>query len=307
MTSGADRTVDYRFRRMLDRGEWIVSVELDPPPGLSAEGRLAVAAALREAGVDCIDVGDSPLASVRMSPLSFAVAAQERVGVEAIIHFTSRDRNLMALQSDLLGAHMLGLRSVIALSGDPPSLGRYANAKAVWDVKAEGLIELIAGLNVGVDSAGTPLDGKAEFTIATAANPNNPDLEAELVRMRSKAERGAHLFMTQPCYDAGVVERFLEKAQPIGRPVILGVMPLVSGRNARYMATEVPGITVPEVIVEQMEAAGEGAGELGLEIAQRFIERARSWCAGIYLIPLLGKMDGVVRLVGELRGGGGRA
>ena len=241
MTSGADRTVDYRFRRMLDRGEWIVSVELDPPPGLSAEGRLAVAAALREAGVDCIDVGDSPLASVRMSPLSFAVAAQERVGVEAIIHFTSRDRNLMALQSDLLGAHMLGLRSVIALSGDPPSLGRYANAKAVWDVKAEGLIELIAGLNVGVDSAGTPLDGKAEFTIATAANPNNPDLEAELVRMRSKAERGAHLFMTQPCYDAGVVERFLEKAQPIGRPVILGVMPLVSGRNARYMATEVPG------------------------------------------------------------------
>ena len=307
MTSRANRAVDYRFRRMLDQEEWIVSVEVDPPHGLSAEAGIAAAAALRDAGVDCIDVGDSPMASVRMSPLSFAVAAQERVGVEAIMHFTSRDRNLMALQSDLLGAHMLGLRSVIALSGDPPSLGRYASAKAVWDVKAEGLIELIAGLNAGVDSAGNPLGGKTEFTIATAANPNTPDLAAELERMRGKAERGAHLFMTQPCFEAEVVERFLEKAQKIGRPVLLGVMPLVSGRNARYMATQVPGITVPGVIIEKMEAAGEGAGELGLEIARRFIETVRSWCAGIYLIPLLGKMDGVVRLVGELRGGVGRA
>ena len=295
-------SVEYRFRRMLDAGDWIVSVEVDPPAGVSARRGLEAAAALRAAGVDCIDVGDSPMASVRMSALAFAASAQQQSGVEAIIHYAARDRNLMALQSDLLGAHMQGIRSVIALSGDPPSLGRYANATAVWDVKAEGLIELITTLNGGVDSAGNDLHGRTEFTIAAAANPTNPDPAAELARMHEKAARGAHVFMTQPAFEPEVVHRFLDTAAAVGRPIILGVLPLVSGRNARYMATNVPGISVPAAIVERMEAAGEGAAEVGVEIARGFIDAVRAECAGVYLIPSLGRFGGAIQLVRELRG-----
>ncbi len=302
MTADAAPPLDYRFRRRLDAGEWIVSVEVDPPHGLSAERGLEVVAALREAGVDCIDAGDSPMASVRMSPLAFAVAVQERTGVEAIIHFTSRDRNLMALQSDLLGAHMLGIRTVIALTGDPPSLGRYSNASAVWDVKSEGLIELIARLNAGEDSAGNALGAKADFTIVAAANPNSEDLDGEIGRMQAKADGGAEVFFTQPCFDVAVTERFLDRAQAVGRPLVLGVMPLVSERNARFMATEVPGITVPDELVERMAAAGEKAQEVGLDWARDYLQAVRPMCAGVYLIPVLGKFAGVTQLVRELRG-----
>ena len=295
------RQVNYRFRRMLEAGEWILSVELDPPHGLSAETGVAAAAALREAGVDCIDVGDSPMATVRMSPLAFASEVQRRTGVEAIIHFAARDRNLMALQADLLGGHMQGIRTVIALSGDPPGLGGYANATGVWDVKAEGLIELIATLNSGVDSAGNALGAEAEFTIAAAANPGATDLGAELKRLGEKARRGADVFFTQPSYEPDVVERFLERMEVVGRPVVLGVMPLVSGRNARYMAENVPGIDVPVRVVEAMEGAGDGAAELGLEMAYDLVQAVRGWSAGVYVIPMLGKVDGVVELVRQIR------
>lgn len=292
----------HRFRSRLDRGEWIVSVEVDPPHGLSAEEGIAVTAALRDAGVDCIDVGDSPMASVRMSPLSFAAVVQQRTGVEAIIHFAARDRNLMALQSDLLGAHMLGIRTVIALSGDPPSLGRYANASAVWDVKAEGLITLIARLNAGQDSADNSLGGQADFTIATAANPNADDWDTEFARLQVKVANGAHVLFTQPCFDVAVTERFLERAAGLERPVILGVLPLISERNARYMATQVPGITVPDTIVARMTGAGDGAREEGLNIAREYLAAVRPLCAGVYLIPVLNQFQGVTQLVRELRG-----
>lgn len=302
MTTSDSTAVDYRLRRKLDAGEWILSVELDPPHGLSAEDGVAAAAALRDAGADCIDVGDNPMASVRMSPLAFAAEAQRRTGLEAIIHFAARDRNLMALQADLMGGHMQGIRSVIALSGDPPGLGGYANATGVWDVRAEGLIELIATLNSGVDSAGNGLGAKAAFTIAAAANPGAPDLDAELARLKEKASRGADVFFTQPSYEPAIVERFLERAQTVGRPVVLGVMPLVSGRNARYMAENVPGIDVPARVVEAMEGAGDGAAELGLEMAYDFVQTVRSWSAGVYLIPMLGRIEGVVELVRTIRG-----
>ena len=302
MSPDPDAGLTHRFRSRLDRGEWIVSVEVDPPHGLSAEEGIVVTAALRDAGVDCIDVGDSPMASVRMSPLSFAAVVQQRTGVEAIIHFAARDRNLMALQSDLLGAHMLGIRTVIALSGDPPSLGRYANASAVWDVKAEGLITLIARLNAGQDSADNSLGAQADFTIATAANPNADDWDTEFARLQVKIANGAHVLFTQPCFDVAVTERFLERAAGLQRPVILGVLPLVSERNARYMATQVPGITVPDTVVARMTGAGDGAREEGLNIAREYLAAVRPLCAGIYLIPVLNQFQGVTQLVRELRG-----
>lgn len=296
MSLRATEEVAYRFRSMLERGEWVVSVELDPPHGLSAERALEVAAELRAAGADCIDVGDSPMASVRMSAVAFAAAVQQRTGLEAIIHLGARDRNLLALQSDLMGAHMLGIRSVIALTGDPLSLGRYEGATAVWDVKAEGLIELIATINSGVDTAGNSLRSEGDFTIAAAANPNNPDLDAEMKRLAAKAEAGAQVFFTQPTFDAATVERFAERAAAIGKPVMLGVLLLSSARNASIMAG-VPGIELPEGTVERMEAAGEDAAAVGLEMTQAFVERIRPLCAGIYVIAAQGRVRGVTELV----------
>ncbi|PZC49531.1 MAG: homocysteine S-methyltransferase [Chloroflexi bacterium] len=292
---------DYRLRSKLERGEWLLSVELDPPHGLSAQAGLKAATALRDAGADCIDVGDSPMASVRMSAVAFAARVQQQTGLEAVLHFASRDRNLMSLQSDLMGAHMLGLRSVIALSGDPPSLGKYEGASAVWDVKAEGLIELIAMLNAGHDSAGNQIGGQAEFTIAAAANPNNPDLDAEIARLQQKADAGTHVFFTQPTFDIAAVERFAERAASVGRPVVLGVMVLAHARNARFMAQNVPGIAVSDAIIERLDAAGDGAAEVAVDLAQEFVEQVRPLSAGVYLIPTLGRLGGAIEVVRRLR------
>ncbi len=296
-----DRPLDYRFRSRLDRGEWIVCTELDPPHGLSADAGLRDATALRDAGADCVDVGDSPMASVRMSPVAFAAAVQQRTGLEAIIHFAARDRNLMALQSDLMGAHMLGLRSLIALSGDPPSLGKYAGASAVWDVKAEGLIDLVGTLNRGLDSAGNSLGAEAAFTIAAAANPNNPDPDAELARLRDKAARGAHVFFTQPTFDRDAVLAFSERAAAVGPPLIVGVMVLASARNARFMAQNVPGVAVSQAILDRLDAAGDAAPAEAIDLAQEFVESVRPHCAGVYLIPTLSRRDSTIELVRRLR------
>ena len=307
MTTGTGPVTDYRLRSMLERGEWVLSAELDPPRGLSADGGLKAAAALRAAGADCVDVGDSPMASVRMSPIAFAATVQQRTGLEAILHFASRDRNLMALQSDLMGAHMLGLRSAIALSGDPPSLGKYTGASAVWDVKAEGLIELIATLNRGADSAGNEIGGATAFTIAAAANPNNPYLDAEIARLQQKADAGAHVFFAQPTFDRAVLERFAERAAVVHRPLVLGVMVLAHARNARFMAKNVPGVAVSDAIVARLEAAGDGAPEAAIDLALELIEYIRPFCAGVYLIPTLGRLRGAIEVVRRLRGPEARA
>ena len=296
-----NKAVDYRFRSMLDRGEWVVSVEVDPPKAMDLERGVRIVERLQEAGVDCIDAGDSPMASVRMNPVMFSAAIQQRTGVESIIHYTSRDRNLMALQADLMGASVVGIRSMIALSGDPPSLGQYADASAVWDVRADGLIEIVAGLNRGVDSAGNEVGASTDFTIITSANPNAEDLDAEMAKMQMRADRGAHAFFTQNCFNVEQTERFLERAEAVGRPVVLGVMPLASARNAQFMATQVPGVTVPDGILQRMEAAGDGAAEEGLAIAREYIEATRAGCAGVYLVPALGRFQGVTQLVSELK------
>jgi len=293
--------VAYRVRSMLDRGEWLVSVELDPPRGFSAAVGLRTARRLREAGADCVDVGDSPMASVRMSSVAFAVAVQQQTGLEAIVHLGARDRNLLALRADLMGAHMLGIRSVIALSGDPLKAGRYEGATEVWDVKAEGLIALIADLNADMAGEGNASPSAEAFTIAAAANPNNPDLDAEIERMRVKVDRGAEVFFTQPTFEPSTVEAFAERVAAVRKPIVLGVMLLSSARSARFMAG-VPGIALSDSIVERMESAGSEAASVGLEITQTFIDQVRPLCAGIYLIPSAGSMDNAVQLVQWMRG-----
>ena len=296
-------SVDYRFRSMLDRGEWLISVEVDPPPSMNLKRGVEIVQQLREAGVDCIDVGDSPMATVRMNPVMFSVSIQQHTGVESIVHFTSRDRNLMAIQSDLMGAHAMGIRALIALSGDPPSLGQYDNASAVWDVRAEGLIEIVAGLNAGSDSVGNEVGASTEFTIISSANPNADDLDAETAKMQARADSGADCFFTQNSFDIAQTERFLEKASTVGNPIVLGVLPLASQRNAEFMATNVPGVTMPDDILRRMTEAGDGASEVGLTIAREYIEATRAGCAGIYIVPALGRYKRVAQLVAELKSG----
>ncbi|HJN92310.1 MAG TPA: methylenetetrahydrofolate reductase, partial [Dehalococcoidia bacterium] len=214
------------------------------------------------------------------------------------------DRNLMALQSDLMGAHAMGIRTLIALSGDPPSLGQYGSASAVWDVRADGLIEIVAGLNAGLDSAGNEVGAATDFTIVASANPGAEDLDAEIAKMQARADKGAHVFFTQNCFDTAQSERFLEMATVVGRPVVLGVMPLASARNAQYMATQVPGVTVSAEILQRMESAGDSAAEEGLNIAREYVSAVRGRCAGVYLVPALGRYASVTQLVRELKAGG---
>jgi homocysteine S-methyltransferase len=284
------------LREKLKAGEFGVSVELDPPRGLNPRKALEGAAMLKAAGADSINIGDSPMARVRMSAIALAVLMEQRVGIETIIHFTSRDRNLMAIQSDLLGAHALGLRNVIALTGDPPSGGEYARATGVWDVDSIGFIRIIKMLNSGTDWAGNSIGKGTDFFVACAANPTADNVDLELDRVRRKIEAGADCLMTQQFYDAGSLESFLERLGPIDIPVLIGVMPLQSHKHTEFIHNELAGVFVPEDVRVRMRDAGENGVAEGLAQARELLEQCRPMCDGTYLVPSFGRYE----VVGEL-------
>jgi homocysteine S-methyltransferase len=289
------------LREKLAAGRFVVSVEIDPPRGLNPRRALQGAARLKEAGVDCINVGDSPMARVRMSPFAMALLIQQQVGIETIVHVTTRDRNLLALQSDLLGAHVLGLRNVLCLRGDPPSGSGYARAVGVWDVTPVGLLRVLRGLNEGLDWAGNPMAQPTSFFIGAAANPTAASLEAEIKLLRRKVEAGAEFIMTQAVYDIEALERFLAKAARFRVPILLGVLPLHSQRHAEFIHTELAGVVVPDGVRERMRLAGEQGLEEGKAIAREVIEAAREMVQGIYLIPSFNRFDVAAELAETLR------
>ncbi|HEX5165976.1 MAG TPA: bifunctional homocysteine S-methyltransferase/methylenetetrahydrofolate reductase, partial [Thermomicrobiales bacterium] len=226
--------------------DFVVSVELDPPRGLNPEKMLAGARLLKDSGVDAVNVADSPMARVRMSAQALCFLVQTEVGVETILHFTTRDRNLMGLQSDLLGAHALGVRNILALTGDPPSLGDYPNATAVYDIDSTGLAKVLNSMNAGTDALGSPIGMQASFTIAVAVDPTRDDLPQEADRLHRKIGGGAHLVMTQPVYEMATWRDFLaiyeDRHGPLMVPVMLGILPLQSHRHTEFLYNEVPGI-----------------------------------------------------------------
>ncbi|MBV9615057.1 MAG: bifunctional homocysteine S-methyltransferase/methylenetetrahydrofolate reductase, partial [Ktedonobacteraceae bacterium] len=226
-----------RLQEKLEMGTFVVSVELDPPKGLNPRKILEGAAVLKKAGVDFINIADSPMARVRMSCLALARLIQDHLGVETIIHFTPRDRNLMALQSELLGAHALGIRNILAVTGDPLRVGAYPNTTGVWDVDSIGLIQVIKRMNEGYDAAGSSIGAPASFHIGCALNLNMTDeeTEREIERYRSKIEAGAHFIMTQPIYELAPLERFLQRVGQSPIPLLLGCVPLHSSRHAEYL------------------------------------------------------------------------
>src|SRR6185437_4423996 len=220
--------------RTNDRSKFFISVELDPPKGAIPRKLLQAAMMVRDAGADTINVGDSPMAKVRMSSLATCLLIQQKVGIETIIHFTTRDRNLMGIQADLLGCQALAVRNVIALTGDPPSVGNYVHVTAVYDVDSVGLIKIISQLNQGLDIGGNTIGSPTSLTIACALNPTAENRALEIERLRNKLNAGAHVIMTQPLYQLSDLTDFLNDFGPVPVPILAGIMPLNSFKHAEY-------------------------------------------------------------------------
>lgn len=290
------------FREKVEAGKFVMTVEVDPPHGVHPRRALEGAALLQQAGIDAVNVGDSPTAKVRMSPLAMSFLLQRELGVDIVMHYTTRDRNAMAIHSDMIGAHVLGIRNILCLRGDPPSLGGYTDIVGVWDVSAVGLMRFLKLANDGVDFTGKSIGGRASFFIGASANLNADPLETELRLMRRKVEAGAHFFMTQNVFDEKVLERFLEKAARFQRPVLIGVLPLANSRHAEFLHNEVPGMFLPETVRERMRKAGdEGGPKEGQAIARDLIAVCREKAAGVYLVPSFGRYDIVAELVAGFR------
>jgi len=283
--------------------EKVVTVELDPPKGLDCARILAGARALKEAGADAINLAENPLARVRMGNIALANLIQREVGIEVIVHITCRDRNLLGLQSDLMGASLLGIRSILAVTGDPARLGEQAGASSVYDLNSFGLTKLLADLNAGVNALGSSIGGSSGFTIGCAFNPNTPRMEAQVARLEKKVANGAHFAQTQPVYDKERLLEMAERTLHLGIPILPGILPLVSERNCEFLHNEVPGIVVPEEIRKRMRGKEKEAGvREGLDIAREFITEVQGRVGGFYLIPPFGKYEIAVELVGFIKG-----
>ncbi len=296
-----------RLARLLADRRFVVSVEIDPPRSVRIDRTIEAARLLQEAGVDAVNVSDSAMARVRMGAFAVAFGIQHDLDLECLVHCTTRDRNLMALESELLGAHALGVRNVIALTGDPPRVGDYPTGTGVWDVDSIGLIEILTRLNDGEDQAGSPIGQRADFTIACALNPTAEDAPTEWDRLERKLEAGAHLVMTQPLYSVEQVEAMLAEARRrfgprgIPVPVLLGVLPLVSARHAEFLHNEVPGITIPDAARAAMHAAGERGSERGIEMADELLAAVEGELAGTYVMPSFGRYEQCAGLVRRIR------
>jgi methionine synthase I (cobalamin-dependent)/5,10-methylenetetrahydrofolate reductase len=283
--------------------KFVVSVELDPPKGADAGRIIDRAQYCKENEIDAINVADGPRASARMSAQSLCVLMQTKVGVDTILHYTCRDRNLLGIQSDLLGAYALGLRNILAITGDPPKLGDYPDATAVYDVDSIGLIRIMDHLNHGRDLAGNAIGPPLGIHIGCGADPSKPDLEKEVRRLEEKVKAGAEYVMTQPVYDPKTVETFLGMIRHLHVPVLIGILPLYSHKNAEFLHNEVPGMTIPEDIRERMRLAGsgEGAQAEGVRIAQEALLAVRDLVQGAYVMPPFNKVDLAVRVIEVLR------
>jgi homocysteine S-methyltransferase len=288
-----------RMGNALARGGFVVSVELIPPRGYQAEALIGQARSLKIRGIDLVNIPDGPLASARMSALSAAVIVQQQAGVEPILHYACRDRNLLGMQSDLLGAHSMGVRNVLLITGDPPKLGDYPDATAVFDVDSIGLTHLVARLNRGQDIGGQPIGQPTSFHIGVALNPAALDLDEELRRFTFKVDAGAEFAITQPIFDVDGFRTFLSRLRPLEFPVIAGLMPLASVRHAEFMANEVPGIHVPQPILDRMrraETAGRAADE-GLTIAREIAAEIRPLVRGVQISTAPKALDMALALV----------
>jgi homocysteine S-methyltransferase len=282
-----------RLASRIAAGRFVTSVEVNPPVGLDPSKQIAAAKMLKAGGVDVVNIADGARAQARMANVAMAVRVQREAEIETILHVCGRDRNLLATLAHLLGAHDLGVRNVVIITGDPPKMGDFPDATAVYDLDSIGILKLAARLNVGVDPGGKALGGATSFVLATGAEPAALNYEREIGRLREKKAAGAELVMTQPVYDPKVLERFLDDTRALGLPVLVGILPLASYRNAEFLHNEVPGMQVPEAVRERMRKAGGGAAgrKEGVAIAREMLSAVRGRVQGAYVMPPLEKYE----------------
>jgi homocysteine S-methyltransferase len=290
------------LQRKLEAGEFAVSVELDPPRGHTLDKLVQGAKLLRERGVEIVDINDGSLGRVRMAVLPTAILVREATGLDITMHFTCRDRNLMSIQADLLGAHALDVRNILAMTGDPPRAGDYANATAVFDVDGIGLMQILRRMNEGLDATGSGVGEPMAFFFGGTLNPGAEDVERQIERFHRKVEAGARWLQTQPVYDLEAFDRFLERAGGSPVPILVGVLPLHSSRHAEFLHNEVPGITIPDAVRARLREAGDRALRVGIEMAQALVRQIReSGYAGAYLMPSFGRFEVVAEVLDALR------
>ena len=283
-------------------GSFVVSVEVNPEPGLDPLRPLSAAAMLGRAGCDVVNIADGPRAAARMSNLALALKIREMGTIDVLLHVCCRDRNLLGLHSDLLGDWVLGIRNLLMVTGDPPKMGDYPAATAVFDLDSIGLLRLAGSLNHGLDPSGKPMTDQTSFLLACGAEPAAHDYEREIRRLEEKKRAGAEFVMTQPVYDPSLLRRFLQDTRPLGMPILVGICPLASARNADFLHNEVPGMQIPEPIRKRMAAAAtpEEGRLQGVLVAREMLEEVRSEVAGAYLMPQFGRFRSAIEVLKPL-------
>lgn len=284
--------------RKLAAGEFVTMVEIVPPKGIDFHKELEGARYLRASGIDAINIPDSPRASARMSNMALCILIQQQAGIETVLHFSCRDRNVLSMQSELLGAFGTGIRNLICITGDPPKMGNYPDATAVFDVDAIGLVNIVHNLNCGLDIGANPIGQGTGFVIGVGANPGLVNIDEEVRRFEYKVEAGADYAVTQPVFDIALLENFLRRIEHCRVPVLAGIWPLVSVRNAEFMKNELR-VSVPDSIVERMARApnSEAARNEGIQIAREMLNQVRPLVQGAQVSAPLGRYSSAIQVL----------
>ena len=290
-----------RIGSLVAQGTFITLVEIVPPRGIDCSREIEGARLLAQLGVHAINVPDSPRASARMSAQSLCIQIQQHTGIDTVLHYTCRDRNILSIQSDLLGASSIGLHNILCLTGDPPKLGNYPDATAVFDVDAIGLVNIVHRLNHGLDIGSNSIGASTNFTIAVAANPGVPDIEHEVRRFQYKVEAGAEYAITQPVFDLRLLEDFLKRIEGFRIPLIAGIWPLTSLRNAEFMKNDLR-VSMPEEIMLRMAQAGtpDAARQEGIRIAQEMLEVVRPMVDGVQVAAPFGRYNAAAEVIASV-------
>lgn len=295
-----------KLANKLDNDHFVVAVEMHPPRGFSTYKMIAGAELLLDSGADAINLADSPMARMRMSPWAACQLIQNEVGIETVLHFPTRGRNILRVQGDLLASHAIGVRNVFVVMGDPTAIGDYPEAMDNYDLVPSGLIKLISrGFNTGVDHTGAHIGGQTSFFVGCALNLGAKNQENEMRVLNKKINAGANFALTQPVYDPKVIEQFLQsyaaKYGPLELPLLLGMLPIHNAKHAAFLNNEVPGINIPQQAIKRISAAGEKSREESLRMAIELFDSVRELVQGVYLIPAFGHYDVVAELIESIR------
>ncbi len=289
-------TARSQFARKIGK-EFVTTLELDIPRGLDISSVIEGARFCKENGFDAVHITDGARARIRMSSIAISNIVQREVGIETMTHLATRDRNMIGLQAEILGAHALGLRNILAITGDPAKIGDLPQSKSVFDVDSVGLIKIINNMNCGRDSVGNPIGEGTSFLVACAANPCADDFGYEMDKLGRKIDSGAEVIITQPIYETGVFEKFMKAVASLHVPVVVGVLPLRSHKHAEFLHHEIPGISIPEKVRDRMFRAGDTASQVGIDISAALLREIKSAVDGAYLLPPFKKYDVAVRVL----------